>query len=251
MPKGSTQAGTIAPSLKGFYNNYMVLYLEILDGQKQGARFALAPGLVIGRSEGSVVVNDPKISSRHALVELDNKQQFVLLDLNSSNGIMAGSHRVKRLAMMPGVKFKLGRTQFLVIEVHDEPVIEVPPEPTWKEVLAEKLPLEPVKNRVLENLNKTFSPAVRLHFVQGIQTDEQVYIGYGPRTFGAHHLDFDLKDPQAPEVAFQLVPDIGRATLVNHCRDKLTLNNKPVTTSDLLEGDLIRFGGTVIKVTYV
>ncbi|RYZ79001.1 MAG: DUF4440 domain-containing protein [Proteobacteria bacterium] len=55
----------------------MVLFLEVLDGIKQGSRFKLSSGQVIGRKTGDIVIEDEKISGRHAQVELDNKQQFV------------------------------------------------------------------------------------------------------------------------------------------------------------------------------
>jgi pSer/pThr/pTyr-binding forkhead associated (FHA) protein len=229
----------------------MVYFLEVLDGPRQGSRFQLSAGQVIGRTSGDIRIEDEKISSRHAQVDLDNKQQFVLTDLGSSNGIISSNRRVNKIAMMPGVKFRLGRTSFLVIAVEGKPAPEFAKIRTWKENLAEKMPVETVKNDLANEAGKTFSPCLSLNFIQGIQTDESIFIAYGPRRFGAHCLDIDLKDPDAPDLAFELIPGAGIAKIKNHCKNKLTLNNKSVTTDILKDGDMIRIGATIIKVVYV
>jgi pSer/pThr/pTyr-binding forkhead associated (FHA) protein len=229
----------------------MVLFLEVLDGVKQGSRFKLASGQVIGRKAGDIVIEDEKISSRHAQVELDNKQQFVLNDLGSSNGIVAGNRRVKKLAMMPGVVFRLGRTSFRIVQVDEQPAKEFARVRTWKENLLDSLPLDWAHNKLTEEVGKTFSPMLSLKFIHGIQADEELLLAYGPRRAGAFSLDLDLRDAEAPDQAFELIPGDGLAKIKNLCKDKLTLNNNPVDTETLQEGDLIRIGNSVIKVTYV
>lgn len=229
----------------------MVLFLEVLDGFRQGSRFKLAPGQIIGRNTGDIVIDDQKISSRHAEVTLDNKRQFVLNDLDSSNGILAGNRRVKKLALMPGVTFKLGRTSFRILQIDDLPAEEFARVRTWKENLIEKLPIDWVQNKMPENAGKIFSPSLSLHFIQGIQADEKILLAYGPRQAGANSLDIDLKDPDAPELAFELVPEEGAARINNLCKNKLRLNNQPVDSTILHDGDLILIGGTMIRVLYV
>lgn len=231
----------------------MVLFLEVLDGLRQGSRFKLIPGQVIGRSAGEIIIEDQKISSRHAQIDLDNKQQFILSDLDSSNGILAANRRVKKLALMPGVVFRLGRTSFRVVPVEDEPAVEFARVRTWRENLAETLPIDWVQNKLLDNAGRAFSPSLSLSFIQGIQADEEVLLTYGPRRLGSHSLDVDLKEPGAPPLVCELVPGLdGLAVLKNHGNNKLTINNQPVVESaPLNEGDLIKIGGTVIRVAYV
>lgn len=229
----------------------MVLFLEVLDGIKQGSRFKLTSGQVIGRKTGDIVIEDEKISSRHAQVELDNKKQFVLNDLGSSNGIVSGNRRVKKLAMMPGVTFRLGRTSFRIVQVDEQPAKEFARVRTWKENLMESLPIEKAQNDMTPGVGQTFSPILILKFIQGIQSDEELRLAYGPRRAGAFSLDIDLRDPEAPEDAFELIPGSGTAKIKNLCRNKLTLNNKSVDIEILQEGDVIRIGNSVIKVAYV
>jgi pSer/pThr/pTyr-binding forkhead associated (FHA) protein len=229
----------------------MVFFIEVLDGPLQGSRFKIEAGHIIGRNSGDIIIEDPKVSHKHAQFDLDNKGQFVLNDLNSSNGILTGNRRVRKLAMIPGVAFKLGRTSFQVIQIDDQPAQNFARILTWKENLAEKLPIDWVQNKMADGAGKPFSPCLRLEFIQGIQADESFILGYGPRKAGALSLDIELRDPEAPELAFEIIPDDGFAVIKNHCKNKLTLNNQRLKTETLQDGDLIRFGRSVIKVSYV
>jgi len=229
----------------------MVLFIEVLEGPGQGSRFKVEHGHKIGRNRGEIPIDDDKISSEHAQFELDNKGQFVLNDLDSSNGILSGSRRVRKVAMMPGVVFRLGRTAFRVVSAEVSGAKDFARVRTWKENLAEKLPLDWVQNKMPEGAGRPFSPTLQLKFMQGIQADEALLLGYGPRLAGANSLDIDLRDPEAPDLAFEIIPGDGLARIKNHCRNKLTLNNKPIETEILQDGDLIRIGGTLIKVNYI
>lgn len=229
----------------------MVLFIEVLDGPHQGSRFKIEHGHKIGRNRGEIALNDEKISGEHAQFELDNKGQYVLIDLNSSNGILLSNRRVRRVAMMPGVTFRLGRTNFQVLAAENPNVEEFARVRSWRENLVEKLPIDWVQNKMVEGRGQPFSPTLKLRFVQGVQADETLHLGYGPRVAGANSLDIDLRDPEAPDLAFEILPGEGLAQIKNLCRNKLSLNNQPVETETLQDGDLIRIGGTLIKVTYI
>lgn len=229
----------------------MVLFLEVIDGPQQGSRFKLEAGQKIGRTTGAILIHDEKVSGEHALVEIDNKGQFTLVDLDSSNGILLSNRRVKRIAMMPGVVFQLGRTSFRVVTVESPQATEFARIRSWRENLIEKLPIDWAQNKLPHHGILPFSPTLRLKFLQGIQADESLLLGYGPRTAGACSLDIDLRDPEAPDMAFQIIPGDGLATIKNLCKHKLSLNNKPIETETLQDGDLIRIGGTLIQVTYI
>ncbi len=236
---------------KAPYNKYMILFIEALDGPHQGSRYKIEDGHKIGRSRGEIVINDEKISSEHARFEVDNKGQYVLIDLDSSNGIILSNRRVRRVSMLPGVTFRLGRTNFKVLTVEAPTAEEFARVLSWRENLVEKLPIDWIQNKMAEGKGLPFSPTLKLRFVQGIQADEALHLGYGPRIAGANSLDIDLQDPEAPDLAFEIIPGDGLAKIRNLCRNKLSLNNQPVETKTLQDGDLIRIGGTVIKVTYI
>lgn len=97
---------------------------------------------------------------------------------------------------------------------------------------------------------QSFSPALRLYFIQGIQTDEEIILGYGPRQAGSDSLDIELLEDEAPRQAFELHPGPG-AVEIRVLSPQVSLNNKPVKSEILKDGDLIGLGNTLIKVSYL
>ncbi|WP_374076580.1 FHA domain-containing protein [Bdellovibrio bacteriovorus] len=229
----------------------MVTFIEIVDGPNEGSRFKVEEGLTIGRSKADIIVKDPKASSTHAQFAIDGKGQYVLLDLDSSNGIHIAGRRVKKVALLSGVIFEIGRTQFKVVTVEEELAIDFSRLITWRSILKDKLgnflesPGEKPKNM------QGFSPALKLTFTQGIQTDEEIILGYGPRYAGADSLDIELLDEEAPKEAFELHPGPGMVQIKIRAPGRVTLNNKSIDAEMLKDGDLISLGNTLIKVTYL
>ena len=65
---------------------------------------------VLGRSrQCDVVINDPNVSRRHAEVRREGAE-YVLVDLDSTNGIMVNGQEVKRAALAEGDRLQLGTT---------------------------------------------------------------------------------------------------------------------------------------------
>ena len=229
----------------------MVTFIEIVEGANEGSRFKVVDGLTLGRSSADIVIKDPKISSTHAKFSLDNKGQLVLSDLDSSNGIHISGRRVKKVALLSGVIFEVGRTQFKVVTVEEEAAIDFSRVVTWRSVLRERLSgLQelPPKQEFYFN---SFTPALRLTFVQGIQTDEEIILGYGPRRAGADSLDIELLDQDAPKEAFELHPGPGMVEIKITAPGRVTLNKKSADSAMLKDGDLIALGNTLIKVSYL
>ena len=95
----------------------MAFYLEALTGKHSGVKVSLYEGMTIGRKQGDLLLDDdPKVSGLHAKIILDNKNQFVLVDQDSSNGLVISGRKVKKIAMLPGVTFRIGGTHFRVIK---------------------------------------------------------------------------------------------------------------------------------------
>jgi len=66
---------------------------------------------VIGRSRDcDIQLADPNVSRRHAEVRRDG-DSYVLLDLDSTNGVEVGGKRVKRLELTDGSRFTIGSTE--------------------------------------------------------------------------------------------------------------------------------------------
>lgn len=229
----------------------MATFIEIVDGPNEGSRFQINQGVTLGRSKADIVIKDPKVSGTHAEVALDGKGQLVLVDLDSSNGIHISGRRVKKVALLPGVIFEVGRTQFKVITVEEEQAINFEIFVTWRTKLAQKLTETPIMDVEPITKPEAFSPALRLTFVQGIQTDEEIILGYGPRKAGADSLDIELMDEDAPKEAFELHPGPGMVEIKIKAPGRVTLNNKSVDSEMLKEGDLISVGTSLIKISYL
>lgn len=231
----------------------MVLFLEVLSGPLQGSKFRVRPGLAIGRREGDIILDhDGKVSGLHGKVELDNKGQQVLVDQGSANGFVINNRRVKKVALIPGVTFRVGDTAFIATELSEVEAESLAPKKTWRDHLQETLEKNPAENRIVEGAAQTFTPAVQLEFVQGLQTDELVTLGYGPRVAGQGHLDIELREPEAPEIAFEIHPGPGAALFRDRSMGKILVNSAPAVEDQLLnDGDLIGLGSTLIRVRYL
>lgn len=228
----------------------MVTFIEITEGPHEGSRYRLEEGLQVGRTQGHIQISDPKISSLHAQVELDGKGQFILVDLESSNGLIIGGRRVKRVALLPGVSFEIGRTPCRVVVVNEVEAEDYGRVMTWRTILQDSLVDHKGRNEIQASSGKIFTPLLKLRFIQGIQSDEIITLGYGPRIFGANTLDIELLDPDAPQTAFEIHPVPGGAQIKNLSDRNVLLNNQPIMTEALTDGDVISVGNSLIKVSY-
>jgi FHA domain len=233
----------------------MNLFIEILDGDLKGTRAPLREGLTFGRKDCDVNIRDPKVSSKHARVEIRSDGLFWLVDQGSANGIRTAKLKLTEVPLRAGLKFRLGRTNF---EVRDPAVMELDYDPAplaapnWYEQireLAERgIKQAPVVNREI----LPFHRVVKLGFSRGIQTGTTYFLGYGPREIGATSIDLPLFEPGLPSKCFQLMPENKDAILKVHADSlgKVLLNGLFVETSSLKGGDVIDIGNTRIEVSF-
>ncbi len=243
----------------------MALFIVPLNGPKTGTQISLTNGFTIGRKEGDLILeDDAKVSGTHAKVSIDNKNQFILVDQNSSNGLLLKGRKVKKVALMPGVIFTVGQTEFRVIEgASISPNLTTPDQPlevpvrraplTWREkiIQAWQQNERKVNSSSDEKHLGAFSPALVLDFIEGVQADQKITLGYGPRHAGFDHLDIDMQDPTIPNEAFELRPGPGSVEFVDLSYGQVLINNAKVEVTFLEEGDIISVGQTKIKVRYL
>lgn len=107
-----------------------VAILRGVAGPLRGAEFQLAKGhWRIGRdASNDIVLDDQMVSKRHARIEVGAHVEVV--DLGSANGVIVDGQHVARLTVIPGQRFTLGDTDFVVDFVSafdgsgDDPVLE-------------------------------------------------------------------------------------------------------------------------------
>ena len=224
----------------------MAILIEVLQSESNSLFFRVENGRTLGRSRADIVINDPNISGTHAKIDLDNKGQHILIDLESSNGLILGQKKVKKVALLPGVKFQIGKTHFIVREVTDDEADSLTPNLSWKEQIQRYFSKNqaPDKNFDL----RAFTPIVELEFIKGVHAEEVLQLGYGPRLIGSSTWDVELKDLEIPEQAFELIPDGKDVKINNLCSQKLKLNKMAVTAKILESGDIIEVGSTTIRI---
>jgi pSer/pThr/pTyr-binding forkhead associated (FHA) protein len=72
------------------------------------------PEFIIGRQTDDVdlTLDDELVSRRHARLTMDARGYFKLEDLGSRNGIQYAGRMVRRLNLIDGDKFEIGKTEF-------------------------------------------------------------------------------------------------------------------------------------------
>ena len=71
---------------------------------------------LIGRSKDcDIQVSDPNVSRRHAEIRKEG-DAYVLLDLDSTNGVEVGGKRVRRVELSDGSRFTIGSTEVVFSE---------------------------------------------------------------------------------------------------------------------------------------
>lgn len=236
----------------------MALYLEVVEGFLKGSTHKIQAGFKLGRTACEILIPDSKISNTHAQIEQDQKGRYILLDLDSSNGLLVNGVKVKRIALLPGVKFQAGKTHFKVIDVVEENVVIVPkksiseePEKAhWLDLLTKTLPRLGLGNKNPAEPVQVFHPMIRLQFLTGLQADQTYVLGYGPRSFGSESLDLELLDTAAPAEAFQLTPDPAGVRFSTSAPESVQLNNKPISSDLVKAGDRIYLGQTIIQINF-
>ena len=243
----------------------MAILLEVLAGPGgAGLRIPAREGLIIGRRDGDAVIEDAKMSSRHARLESRNGV-WLIRDLGSSNKIKVGQQRVESIELIVGMEFVIGSTTFVVRDADTLPdiapgefeftgSIEVPAEAlTWKEILqnlidrAIRLSPHPTRDGGIRPLPRV----LRLEISNGPQAGTIWRIGYWPRVVGAASFDFPLLDSGIPDTCFSIESSGGKILLVPHEPEYIKCNGEKLIRQEPLElrsGDRLDVGRVKFRV---
>jgi pSer/pThr/pTyr-binding forkhead associated (FHA) protein len=84
----------------------------VRTGPLAGRRVELGSELVIGRQDTDIVVEDPEVSRRHAVLRRSG-DSVVIEDLNSTNGTFVNRERIRTpITVHPGDELRVGGTTF-------------------------------------------------------------------------------------------------------------------------------------------
>ena len=103
----------------------------VKTGPDAGRRVELGVGIAIGRQDADLVLEDPEVSRRHAMLRLSG-ESVVVEDLDSTNGTFVNGERIRGpITVGAGDKVRVGRTT-LEIEPDrraDETIVSIPLRP--------------------------------------------------------------------------------------------------------------------------
>lgn len=227
----------------------MALFFNIVRGDQEGRRFEIREGLSIGRIKGDIVLDDAKVSSLHAQVKKEDKDKFVLVDNNSSNGLLINGKRVEKASLLPGTIIQIGHAFLKVVEDNSDENSELLEE-DWLDILKDHFLMGKTAVKAFDRGVAPFESPLRLTFIQGIQTDQVWEIAYGPRSFGHSFPEFPLHEPNCPDHCFTLTPNPEGALFKTEIPKEIFLNGEQKSAEKLKEGDLIHIGDTIIKVEF-
>ena len=98
------KSGLVAPDTR--------VYLRVVGGPDHGKVFDLSSGgcYIVGRTAGDILLNDTKVSSRHAEIKILGPEEYYIIDLASTNGTLLNGKRVDRRKFKHEDEIQLGDT---------------------------------------------------------------------------------------------------------------------------------------------
>jgi pSer/pThr/pTyr-binding forkhead associated (FHA) protein len=82
----------------------------VKTGSEAGRRLELGDAVAIGRQDGDLVLEDPEVSRRHAVLRREG-ESIVVEDLDSTNGTFVNGERIRSpIPIGPGDLVRVGRT---------------------------------------------------------------------------------------------------------------------------------------------
>lgn len=87
--------------------------LTVIQGSLDAREFPLKDNTSIGRSPSNdVAIKEPKVSRQHAAINKYN-ENYILIDLKSSNGVFVNGVKIDEVILHPGDEVSIGSAKFL------------------------------------------------------------------------------------------------------------------------------------------
>lgn len=228
------------------------LYLEIISGPQKNTNIAIFEGLLIGRNQGDLIIEDPRVSGLHAEVYFHQKRQtFVMRDRDSHHKIKFKNQKVDKLALIPGIEFQLGDTTIRVITVNQ--LESQKPLKAWQ--------VDTIKliDETLNSLNEqpllehffALEQPLLIEILEGIDSGTHWALGYAPRKVGRSCFDIDINEPNAPPTAFEITNSTNKGLqLITKYPAIVRFNDQAQYQFDLETECLVTIGQSKIRIGF-
>ena len=88
------------------------LSVEIIDGPDRGKVIWMSSSrLIIGRSDADLVIEDQKVSKKHATIEVYSRTNIFIRDLASTNGTSVNGNQVIKQKLNDGDVIQIGKVK--------------------------------------------------------------------------------------------------------------------------------------------
>lgn len=88
--------------------------LWVVEGERMGRIYKIHDGDMIGRRDGALILDDPKVSTPHCRFREEN-ENFVLWDCGSKNGTFVNNKRIREATKLEeNDRIKVGDTAFTI-----------------------------------------------------------------------------------------------------------------------------------------
>lgn len=88
--------------------------LWVKSGPKRGNTYVIKDGTVVGRKDGSLLLDDPKVSNPHAKFTIE-EEQFIVWDFGSKNGTLVNDKKIRGASeLKENDEVKIGDTVFIL-----------------------------------------------------------------------------------------------------------------------------------------
>lgn len=197
----------------------------------------------LGRSpENDLVLDDALVSRRHATLRKEN-ESYILLDEKSRNGVLVNGQSISQTKLSDGDEIRIGgfKLKFLLGD-QPEPVVQrVPVAGDETVVKTEKLFLDGKPKR---------QPRCWLEVASGPLQGYRCELSEVRTVIGRSQADVILKDPKASRhhAAIEWT-DQGYLFIDLGSTNGSYINEERVKSQLIHSGDMIRIGGTTLKVT--
>ncbi|PIR18200.1 MAG: Fis family transcriptional regulator [Deltaproteobacteria bacterium CG11_big_fil_rev_8_21_14_0_20_49_13] len=137
--------------------------LSVIDGPDKGKKYSLVkPITKIGKKENNdLVLADTTVSRTHLALEYSS-DNFLLRDMDSTNGSYVNGTRVKESYLVPGDRIKIGNTTLEFVAFEEKVKIE----PSDKEIFGEMVGIS-IKMRQIFGLLEKISASLATVIIEG------------------------------------------------------------------------------------
>lgn len=224
----------------------MGLHFKILDSTDPsviGKTIELKSGLIIGRAKGNLIIEDERISSVHAEIQINNQGEYFLVDKDSRNGIKVQGKRITKLLLSMGTIFQIGNTLVETINMQSSSSSKGLRTENFDDLNSQAVEIIENLDIFKFNTNKPmfFETPIKMSVIQGIQLNQSWQIEYGPYKFGSGCVGGLLIGEMMPLEVFEVLEGpSGKIVRVLTTERIVKLNTIPLVTESLVDnGDIL------------